>query len=220
MLGNPLAPRKMNRPPRLAAFAARLVCTAALMAGAGSAWAVCNIEPFSNENIGRRVESLRQTCVGPELRWGVEVPRVNVMRTRVDSNFAQKLSPSLETALRLHWVGRHDEMRGSMRTEQAFVASALRWRPDARIAFNLRVGQELFGAFRERMAVSSVWQPHRRTVMFAEWATTQQGTEWHQVGLRWWLVSRRLSLEAGGLYRPHGAGWTDEHIRLMLELRP
>lgn len=181
--------------------------------------AMCRIEPFLNDPVGTRLQALERSCIGPELKWGVEAPQVNVMRSRFDSSFAQPLSPSLESALRLTWVGRHDDMRGG-KTEQAFLASALRWRPGEDLALNLRVGRELIGAFRERVSVSGLWQPKGRAALFTEWSATPLGTEWHQVGLRWWLSGRWLSLDARALYRPDGIGWGDEQLRLTIDLQP
>lgn len=206
--------------PPAARLLAQLLCTLAVVASA-PALAVCRIEPFANDGAGRRAaDALSQGCAGPQWNWGMEAPQEHVMRTRVDSSFGQRLSPSLESALRVSWVGRGDGIAGQMQTEQAFLATALRWRLDRQLALNLRMGQELFGAFRERLALAGLWQPTPRAAFFAEWSATPAGTESNQLGLRWWLLGRWLSVEAGARYRPDGAGWGDEQVRLQMELRP
>jgi hypothetical protein len=184
------------------------------------ALAVCRIDPFADDDATTRANSLRQACQGPQLDWGLQTPAVNAVQTRFDGLLARSLAPGLESGLRLNWSGARPEQGGGLRTEQALLASGWRWKPDEDVAMNLRFGQELVGAMRDRIALASLWRPTRSGLVFAEWAGSREGTELHHVGLRWWLLGRRLAIDAGARHRPDGIGWSEHRVGLMLDLRP
>ena len=93
-------------------------------------------------------------------------------------------------------------------------------RLDDRWAVEANVGREMAGASRSRATLTSLWQPSRSSVLFAEWATAQRTTEMQRVGGRLWLMPKRLALDVGSSHLPDGIGWNDHRIGLTLNLTP
>ena len=86
------------------------------------------------------------------------------------------------------------------------------------LAVQTSVGLENTGVQRSRATISSVWQPSKLGVLFAEWAGSELGTEAHRVGGRWWIVPRRLSIDLGARRLPDVPGWVDPRVGLSLSL--
>jgi hypothetical protein len=72
------------------------------------------------------------------------------------------------------------------------------------------------GVERTRATVTSVWQPFKASVLFAEWAGSEAGTEASRIGGRLWLVPRRFAIDLAVRHLPDGGGWADQRLGVAL----
>ncbi len=164
-------------------------------------------------------------CRLESARWKLETPRArpadagpSLLRAEFSSLMALQAS-SLMGALKVDWAGlRGGTGDGSLRTERAAVSVGGLLRLVDNLSLQTNLGLEHAGAPRTRATVSSVWRPSKMSVLFAEWAGSDAGTEAHRVGARWWLVPRRLAVDMGARYLPDGAGWVDRRVGLAFNL--
>jgi hypothetical protein len=208
--------------PRLFAVLALVVASAPLRAGGVPD---CPVTPFSDVSAGQYEAGLSGHCQAERTSWKVEAPRArpsdvgpSLMKAEFTSLNSVRM-PSLLGALRLHWSGvRGSEAAGNPHSERAVLAMGGLLRLHSTLAVHTSLGMEHTDEQRSRATVSSVWQPSRLGVLFAEWAGSESGTEVHRVGGRWWLVPRRLSIDLGARHLPDGAGWADRRVGLALSL--
>lgn len=190
------------------------------------AWATpdCPVTPFGDASPVQLEAGLSGRCQAESARWKVEAPRAkpsdvgpSVMRAEFTSLTGLRLS-SLLAAFRLDWSGlRGSEAAGSPKAERAAFAMGGLVRLHDQLAVQTSVGLEHAGVQRSRATFSSVWQPSKLGVLFAEWAGSEIGTEAHRVGGRWWLVPRRLSIDLGARRGADGP-WVDQRVGLSLSL--
>jgi hypothetical protein len=208
--------------PTMATPAALLLVALLLMA-----WARpdCPVTPFGDASALQYEAGLSGRCQAESTRWKLEAPRAkptdvgpSVARAEFTSLRAVRLS-SLLGALRLDWSGlRGSEAAGSPKSERAALALGGLLRLHQTLAVQTSIGFEHTGEQRSRATLSSVWQPSKLGVLFAEWAGSELGTEARRVGGRWWLVPRRLSVDLGARYLPEGPGWVEHRVGLALNL--
>lgn len=210
----------------MAVLCSRLLTMLALTA-CGSAWAApdCPVTPFGEASPVQFEAGLSGRCQAESTRWKVEAPRAkpsdvgpSVMKAEFTSLTGVRVS-SLLAAFRLDWSGlRGSEAAGNPKAERAAFAVGGLLRLHEQLAVQTSVGLENTGVQRSRATISSVWQPSKLGVLFAEWAGSELGTEAHRVGGRWWIVPRRLSIDLGARRLPDVPGWVDPRVGLSLSL--
>lgn len=196
---------------------------------AAPAWAGglpdCPVAPFGEVSAAQHAAVLSGGCGYDSSRWKLETPRArpaDVGPSLVKAEFSSLMSArvsSLLGSLRLDWAGmRAGDAGGGLRTERTALALGGAVRVDDSLLLQTNLGLEHTGAARTRATVSSVWQPTKAGLLFAEWAGSETGTEAHRVGGRWWLVPRKLAIDLGARYLPDGLGWVDQRVGLAVKL--
>jgi hypothetical protein len=215
-----------------AASAWRFAGAMALCGGvAGSAWAGglpdCPVAPFADVSIAQYAARLSGACQHESSRWKLETPRAkpaDVGPSLLRAEFSTLASvpmpiSSLLGSLKFDWAGlRSSDTGGSLRTQRTALSLGGLLRLHERLVLQTNVGMEHTDVPRSRATISSVWQPVKRGVLFAEWAGSETGTEAHRVGARLWLVRSRLAVELGARHLPDGMGWVDQRVGLALKL--
>lgn len=201
--------------------------TMLVLTACGSARAApdCPVTPFGEASPVQFEAGLSGRCQAESTRWKVEAPRAkpsdvgpSVMKAEFTSLTGVRVS-SLLAAFRLDWSGlRGSEAAGNPKAERAAFAVGGLLRLHEQLAVQTSVGLENTGVQRSRATISSVWQPSKLGVLFAEWAGSELGTEAHRVGGRWWIVPRRLSIDLGARRLPDVPGWVDPRVGLSLSL--
>lgn len=214
-----IAAMRYRLPARL-----RLPLVTALAAGttfAAQAESPCRVDPFGGESAAERAAMLTRGCSGEQVDYRLESlrdkptdPGPSRVAARLDAITSRPLGDLLLGTLRLNWSAAGSEASDSLlRTERTAWAAGTWWKLDSNWALQMNVGREFAGGPRTRATLAGIWRPVRGAVMFAEWAGTPEGLEGQRIGMRWWLVRNRLSLEAGAS-RLADTGWDDRQIRL------
>lgn len=193
---------------------------ATALAGAQAETLPCRVDPFGEPSAAERGAMLSRGCGGERVDYKLESlrdrptdPGPSRVAARLDAITSRPLGQVLGT-LRLNWAGGGSEASDRLlRTERTAWSAGTWWKLDSDWALQMDVGREITGGPRTRATVAGIWRPVRSAVMFAEWAGTPEGPDGQRVGLRWWLVRNRLSLEAAAR-RPPENGWEDRQIRL------
>ena len=182
----------------------------------------CRVEPFAHETAADRARAISQPCGGEHLLWNLtSTPRramlsgqPNIVRAQLRSVRTQRLGSGMLASLKFNWAASGNSFARRFQTDRLALAAGGWLRIDERLALQANVGREKTSSQRTRATIATVWQPGRTGLVFAEWAGTQDGTEMHRVGARWWLVPRRLALDFGAASRVGGSGWEDQRIGL------
>ncbi len=185
----------------------------------------CPVAAFGDVSATQHVAMQSGACRLESARWKLETPRArpadagpSLLRAEFSSLVAVRAS-SLMGALKFDWAGLRGGMGdGSLRTERTAVSVGGLLRLVDNLSLQTNLGVEHAGAPRTRATVSSVWRPSKMSVLFAEWAGSDAGTEAHRVGARCWLVPRRLAVDFGARYLPGGGGWVDQRVGVALKL--
>jgi hypothetical protein len=187
----------------------------------------CAVEPFGEQPVDVQEAILRRGCGGEHTRWYVETPRAkesdpgpSMVRTQFDSVASEPLGAGLLGTVRMSWSGFGNEEEGGLRTERATVAAGGMWRFDDAFALQFSLGREMTGMPRSRATMAGVWSPIDSGVFFAEWAGSQQGTENHRFGARWWLLPRHLAIDVSARQLPEGGGLVDHRYGLTFSVSP
>jgi len=186
----------------------------------------CRVEPFAQETAADRARAIAQPCGGEHLLWNLSgTPRramlsgqPNVVRAQLRSVRTHRLGSGMLASLKFNWAASGNSFSRRFSTERLALAAGGWLRIDEHLALQANIGREKTIGQRTRATVATVWQPGRAGLVFAEWAGTQDGTEMHRVGGRWWLVPRRLALDFGATSRVGGSGWEDQRIGLTYGL--
>lgn len=197
---------------------------AALVAGAAAAQAEtlpCRVDPFGGESAAERGAMLSRGCGGEHVDYRLESsrdkptdPGPSRVAARLDAITSRPLGDLLLGTLRLNWSAAGSEASERLlRTERTAWAAGTWWKLDSDWALQMNIGREVAGGPRTRATLAGIWRPIRGAVMFAEWAGTPEGLDGQRIGMRWWVVRNRLSLEAGAR-RGADTGWDDRQIRL------
>lgn len=157
-------------------------------------------------------------CTRDSSRWKVETPRVkptdtgpSLIKAEYSSLSSAELYSGVIGSMRVDWAGlRPPNADGGLRTARAAVAFGSSLQLLDGLMLQTSVGMEQAAIERTRATVTSVWQPFRTGVLFAEWAGSEAGTESSRIGGRLWLVPRRFAIDVATRHLPDGAGWGDE----------
>jgi hypothetical protein len=186
----------------------------------------CPVTAFGEATAQQYQQGISGRCLGESTRWLVETPKAkptdvgpSVMKAEFTSLTPLPQLPFTST-LRLDWAGlRGSVAAGNPRSERAGVSLGSLVRLLDNVAVQTNVGFEQVGVLqRSRATVSSVWQPTKLGVLFAEWAGTDDGNEVQRLGGRVWIVPRTLSLDLGVRKTPELPGWVNPRIGLALYL--
>ncbi len=216
-----------NRGPVVRAFAGlALAASGLLLATSAHAARPCKVEPFAQESAADRARAISQPCGGEHLEWNLSgTPRramlngqPNIVRARLGSVRTQRLGSGMLASLKFNWAASGDSFARRFQTDRMALAAGGWFRVDRRLALQANIGREKTEGQRTRATLATVWQPVRQALVFAEWAGSDEGTEMHRVGGRWWLVPRRLALDFGAIARPDGGGWEEHRIGLTYGL--
>lgn len=185
----------------------------------------CPVAAFGDVSATQHAAMLSGACRDQSARWKLETPRArpaDVGPSLLRAEFSSLMSvhaSSLMGALKFDWAGlRSGAGDSGLRTERTTVSVGGLLRLVDKLSLQTNLGLEHAGTARTRATVSSVWQPSKLGVLFAEWAGSEAGTEAHRVGARWWLVPRRLALDIGARHLPDGPGWVDRRVGLAFSL--
>lgn len=208
----------------------RTFVAAAGLAAAAGAWAQasapCRPDPFGALSAADRAALLARGCGGERVDYRLESlrdqptdPGPSRLAAQIDAATTRPLADRLLGTLRLNWTAAGSERSDSLlRRQRTTWAAGTFWQPERSFGLQMNFGREFADAVpRTRATLAGIWRPLRNAVLFAEWAGDAEQTEGHRVGLRWWLVRNRLSLEAGAS-RPADAGWADRRIRISYGL--
>jgi hypothetical protein len=197
----------------------------ALLAGAALAAQAetlpCRVDPFGGESAAERAAMLARGCGGERVDYRLESlrdkptdPGPSRVAAGLDAITSRPLGDLLLGTVRLNWSGAGSEAAERLlRTQRTAWAAGTWWKLDSDWALQMNVGREFTDGPRTRATLAGVWRPVRGAVMFAEWASTPEGPDGQRIGMRWWLVRNRLSLEAGAR-RLADTGWDDRQVRL------
>ncbi len=187
----------------------------------------CPVEPFSEVSAAQRAQMLAGNCRDESSRWKVAAPRPKaqeasptVVKAEYSALSSQRFA-SLLGSLKFDWSGqRQTDGRGvALNTQRAALAAGGLLRVDDDLALQMNLGMEHASVARMRATMSSMWQPTRASMLFAEWAGSEAGTESRRVGGRWWVVPRRVVVELAARQLPNGVGWVDQRIGLAFNLK-
>ena len=205
---------------------------AALVAGVSApCWADglprpdCPVAAFGEASASQHAAMLSDGCNYESSRLKLETPRAkpvdpgpSLVKAEYSALSSMRFS-SLVGSLKFDWAGlRGSDASGGLRTERTAVSVGGLVRLVESLSLQTNFGLEHTAGPRTRTTVSSVWQPTKSGVLFAEWAGTETGTEARRIGGRWWLVPRTFAIDLGARYLPAGPGWVDQRVGLSLNL--
>jgi len=185
----------------------------------------CPVAAFGEVSAAQRAAMLSGSCGYDSSRWKVETPRAkpadpgpSLVKAQYSALSSMRYA-SLVGSLKFDWAGLRDsDANGGLRTERTALSIGGLVRLLESLSLQTNLGLEHIAAPRTRATVSSVWQPTKAGVLFAEWAGSETGTEARRVGGRWWLVPRMLAIDLGARYQPDGPGWVDQRVGMALNL--
>lgn len=199
----------------------------ACCAASSAVWAAqpaCSAQPFADESAAQQEQRLARTCSGTQTQWSLETPRarpVDPGPSLTNARFSSAVTRTLDdwrNTLQLDWAGTRTETASGMRTAQATLAAASLFKLDD-WAVHFKLGREMAGAPSTRAAVTSLWQPTRSALVFAEWAGTQTGTQAHRLGARWWPVPGLMAFDFVARQLPGNTAWVDQRVSLTLQFQ-
>lgn len=158
----------------------------------------CALDPFDGLDATQLTRRLEADCVAVRQRQGL-VARQGWARLgkRAETWVGQAMAWGDEGFnARLHWdaTARLGPQAVDAHTQ---LAAGLWWQPDDGIAMNLRLGGRLHegGVVDHRLSVTSAWRPGPDSLLFTRWSVAGAHSL-HEMGVRWWLHSQRVSLDA------------------------
>jgi hypothetical protein len=172
----------------------------------------CRVDPYGDSSPEERETMLDRGCGMDRLKLDVDGPRPQAtsdstplapVKLGADQVMTRSQGP-LTTSLRMGWQGL-SASEGRLQTEHALLAAAsmLRLSPD--LAVDMNVGRDLGANLRTRTTVTGLWRATDERLIFAEVAP-EGGSLVGAVGLRWWLVAKRLVLDVAARRPSDGAG--------------
>jgi len=192
------------------AFAASLLLAAALGAQAAkpvlpaSAFVVpqaCHVDPYEDVSLEQREQSLARDCGRDQLRLSVDGPRVQglgataIAPVKVSADQVITRSEGLLTStLRLGWEALQGNPEERLETDHALVAVGGKLRLTPGLALDVNVGRDVGADLPMRRTFSGSWRATSDQLLFAEVSPEPAGYA-SAVGVRWWLVPKRLVLD-------------------------
>jgi hypothetical protein len=210
----------------------RIAVALALVAGLSSpSWAGggglqlpdCPVAAFGEASASQHAAMLSDGCNYDSSRLKLETPRAkpvdpgpSLVKAEYSALSSMRFS-SLVGTFKFDWSGlRQSDANGGLRTARTALSVGGLVRLVESLSLQTSFGLEHTAGPRTRTIISSVWQPTKAGVLFAEWAGSEAGTEARRVGGRWWLVPRTLAIDLGARYVPDGPGWSDQRVGVSL----
>lgn len=157
----------------------------------------CAIDPFAALGASQVEHRLASGCAGAWARPQL-TPRLGFERSggRAEAWIGQRMAwqgIGLSARLQFDMAARLTPDALSARTR---FAAGVWWQPDRRMALGLRLGgrRDDDGERSHQVSLTSAWRPFADNLLFTRWR--EDGTDAvREVGWRWWLVARRVSLD-------------------------
>ncbi len=159
----------------------------------------CRVDPYGDANAEQREQQLDRACGLDQVQMRADGPRVQpqagaVAMATPKLEVDQLLSRQegwLTHSLRLGWSAALDDKAGRLQTDHALVAAGTMLRLNDDWAVDMNVGRDVGAKLPTRTTFTGLWRPLDEGMVFAQLAPEAAGLA-GTVGLRWWLVPRRL----------------------------
>ena len=181
----------------------------------------CNVEPFADGSVAQYLDDFKRTCGGAATRLQIESPRERdsdsgpgLLKAQAQRITSLRLG-AVTTTLELAWSGA-GESDGRLRTERAVFAAGSLLHLDRAVALRADLGKDMAGEARQRARFAGLWKPRENSLLFAEWAGNIGRTNHHAVGVRWYLIHKRVALDFGARRTPWASGSIEPRIGLLL----
>jgi hypothetical protein len=160
----------------------------------------CRVDPYGDASPEQREQELDRQCGLDRLQMRVDGPRVqptavamNTPKFELDQLVSRNDGP-LINSLRMGWAATLDDKVGKLETEHALVAAGSQLRLGDDWALDMNVGRDVGAKLPRRTTFTGLWRPAGESMMFAQLAPEASGLA-STVGMRWWLVPKRLVLD-------------------------
>lgn len=158
----------------------------------------CALEPFAALEAGQIERRLEDRCpTGP--RQPRLTPQLDFDREggRAQARFGPQLAwhvLGLSARLQLDLAAQLASHALSARTQ---VAAGLWWQTQERMVVGLRLGgrRDDAGARSHQWSITGAWRPAAGSVLYTRWSIDDADAQVREIGWRWWLVARRVSLD-------------------------
>ena len=157
----------------------------------------CRVDPYGDANPEQRELQLDRACGQDRLQMRVDGPRVQPQAVAMATpklEVDQLLSRNdgwLTHSLRLGWSAALDDKAGRLQTDHALLAAGTMLRLSEEWALDMNVGRDVGAKLPTRTTVTGLWRPLDDGMLFAQVTPEAAGLA-STVGLRWWLVPKRL----------------------------
>jgi hypothetical protein len=157
----------------------------------------CRVDPYGDSIPEQRELQLDRACGLDRLEMRVDGPRVQPQAVAMATpklEVDQLLSRNdgwLTHSLRLGWSAALDDKAGRLQTDHALLAAGTLLRLSDDWALDMNVGRDIGARLPTRTTVTGLWRPLDDGMLFAQVAPEATGFA-STVGLRWWLVPKRL----------------------------
>jgi hypothetical protein len=218
----------------LIVLAALSVCATDVQAQSArpaSAWVAmgaCDADADAATGVGQPEASLAPRCGGrrsdlarDSAREGGDrappTPAASVLLRARLSRVASERFGAMLTTLRLVWSGASDAARDwRLRGRDAVIASGLS-EGEPRFALRAQFGLDANQASRSRTRRAGLRAPSERRFLYAEWDQRDDDrAETHALGMRWWVVPRRVAVELAAQWLPGDTDAAQPSLGLVL----
>jgi hypothetical protein len=166
----------------------------------------CVAEPFGDVGADEREQRLAGKCADAErLQINADGPRLQPDKTPpvapfklgFDQIVTRPITRLFITNFRLGWTGSNPERQNQngLQTERAMVAAGGMLRLDEHFAMDMNVGRDVGMGLRTRTTMSGMWRPADERMLIAQVAEEPTGGTASTLGLRWWLVHKRVAFD-------------------------
>lgn len=140
----------------------------------------------------------------------------SVLRARFSQVASERFGAML-TTLKLGWTGASQPANDwRMRGGESITAGSL-LQVEPRFALRAQWGLDPNQASRNRTRLAGLWAPSERRFLYAEWdQREEERTETHTLGMRWWLVPRKVALDVAAQWVPRLPDAAQPSVGLVL----
>ena len=159
----------------------------------------CRVDPYGDANPEQRELQLDRACGLDRTQMRLDGPRVEPKVATVSTatpkfgvdELVSRQDGWLTNSLRLGWSAALDDKVGRMQTDHALMAAGTMLRLNEDWAVDMNVGRDVGAKLPTRATFTGLWRPLDDGMVFAQLAPETAGLA-STVGLRWWLVPKRL----------------------------
>ena len=161
----------------------------------------CRVDPYADTDPGLSERQFLKPCGADRLQFSADGPRPQTATTvgptpfklGLDQSMSSRMGP-LTTSVRFGWAGLRDDRIKRMQTEHALVAAGGLFRLDDDWAVDMSIGRDVGAGLPQRAMMTGLWRPGGDQLVFAQFADDPGGVA-SMVGLRWWLVPKRVAVD-------------------------